>query len=146
MKKLLGGLVFAALLFSGVAQANDGPGIRFLRHPWAFLYGNRIVYSEIVPIGPFNDAWLRPFAGYTVYPGEPGSGFDTHSDYSHINYVVSPENNAAMVRAKLQSMGIPPVRPEPIFLGKNPHVTDNVKLPVPRKVEKKAGENKDNPR
>ena len=143
MKKLLGGLAFAALLSGPAAQANDGPGIRFLRAPWAFLYGNRTIYSEVVPIGPFNDAWLRPYAGYTVYPGEPGSGFDTHSDYSHIDYVVTPENNAALVRSRLRAMGIPEVRPEPMFLGKNPRAADNVKLPLPRKAEKKPAEDRE---
>ena len=136
MKKLLGGLAVAALLSGGAAQANDGPGIRFLRDPHGFLYGNRIIYSEVVPIGPFNNVWHRPYAGYTVYPGEPGSGFTTHSDYSHIDWLVTPEDNAAMVRARLSALGIPAVRPEPIFLGKNPHAADNVKLPLPRKIEK----------
>ncbi|MBY0232535.1 MAG: hypothetical protein K2W96_24920 [Gemmataceae bacterium] len=137
MKKLLAGLAVAALLPAIPAHANDGPAVRFLRAPRAFLRGNWHVVSEEVPIGPFNNVWHRPEGGWTLYPGEPGSGFASHSEYSHIDWLVTPEDNAALVRARLRALGIPAVRPEPIFLGRNPRAADGVKLPIPRKIEKK---------
>ncbi len=81
---------------------------------------------------PYNHAWTTPFGGWTLYPGQAGSGYGSHSDYSHINWLTTPEQNAGMVRGRLALLGIPAVPPEPLFLGKNPSVTDDIKLPVPR--------------
>ena len=149
MYRMIGGAALAVLLAGSAAQATDGPirrfaqecngpAIRFLRSPVTYLRGNREVFSIPEPIGPFNNNWLRPYGGFTLYPGQPGSGYGSHSDYSHIDYLVTPQENANLVAAKLKAMGIPAVAPEPIFLGKNPRITDNVKLPRPRPVEKKA--------
>jgi hypothetical protein len=81
---------------------------------------------------PYNHAWTTPFGGWTLYPGQMGSGYAAHSDYSHINWLTTPERTAGMVRGRLAQLGIPAVPPEPLFLGKNPSVTDNIQLPPPR--------------
>ena len=81
---------------------------------------------------PPNYAWTTPFGGYTVYPGQPGSGYGTRSNYSHVNWSVTPEQTAALVKLRLAKLGVPPPPPEPMFLGKNPSVTDDVRLPYPR--------------
>jgi len=96
---------------------------------------------EVIDV-TFNFAWLTPHGGYTTYPGLPGSGYGTHSDYSQHNWLVSPEENAAMVRNRLRELGIPPVPPEPVFLGKNPRAADNIKLPLPRVKEKDKDDDK----
>jgi hypothetical protein len=89
---------------------------------------------------PQNYSWLTPYGGWVTFPGEPGSGFGTHSDYLAVSHLVTPAENAAHVREKLRSMGIPLVRPEPQFLGRNPRATEGVRLPVPLpkpEIEKK---------
>ncbi|MGL4551905.1 MAG: hypothetical protein ACRC33_12065, partial [Gemmataceae bacterium] len=60
---------------------------------------------------PYNHAWTTPFGGYTLYPGQAGSGYGTHSDYAHVSWLTSPEQNAGMVRGRLAQMGIPAVPP-----------------------------------
>jgi hypothetical protein len=82
--------------------------------------------------GEQNWAYMYPDAGFTTYPGLPGSGICTHSDYSHVYWLIPPRFNAKQVIDRLDILGVPLVPPEPEFLGKNPHVTDGVKLPVPR--------------
>ena len=80
----------------------------------------------------FNRAWVYPEGGYTVYPGQPGSCFPSHSDYSKVNWTVPPTVNAQGVLNKLRSLGIPQVPPDTIYLGKNPRAADNVQLPTPK--------------
>jgi hypothetical protein len=98
-------------------------------------------------VGP-NWAWFFPYGGVTLYPGQPGSGYAARSDYSCINWIGTPEQNAAMVRGRLRAMGIPEVPPEPLYWGKNPTVTDSIDrlpLPRPRLVEPPAADPKDKP-
>ncbi len=52
----------------------------------------------------------------------------------------TPAANAQAVLDKLKEMNIPRVSPEPIFLGKNPRIADNVNLPVPSMKKAKDGE------
>lgn len=82
--------------------------------------------------GPRNWAWWYPYGGFTAYPGEPGSGIKIGSDYSHLNWVVSPVTNAQIVTEKLQALGIPLVPQETIYLGKNPGAVNKAKLPLPK--------------
>ena len=79
-----------------------------------------------------NWAWLYPNAGFTLYPGQAGSCVPSHSDYSKVHWVVPPTENAQAVLSKLQQLGIPQVPPETIYLGKNPQVTGDAKLPLPK--------------
>src|SRR5262245_28730131 len=46
------------------------------------------------PIGLFFEA---PLGGYTLYPGQAGSGVASASDYSHINYHTPPVVTARAV-------------------------------------------------
>jgi hypothetical protein len=48
-----------------------------------------------------------------------------------------PASTAQTVLNKLKEMNIPLVDPEPMFLGKNPRIADNVRLPVPKLKEGK---------
>lgn len=101
--------------------------------------------------GPRNWAWRFPHGGFTVYPGEPGSGIKMGSDYSHINWVVPPADNAKMVLEKLKALGVPLVPQETIYLGKNPGAVQKAKLPLPKswikddekEPEKEPGKAKD---
>lgn len=79
----------------------------------------------------FNNAWLYPEGGFTVYPGEPGSCVPSHSDYSKVYWVVPPTANAQAVLNKLQQLGIPQVPPDTIYLGKSPNAGE-AKLPLPK--------------
>jgi hypothetical protein len=90
---------------------------------WAFI--------EVAP----NRANVYPIGGFTAYDGMWATGFQAHSNYSPINWVVPPAANAQAVLLKLQQMNIPLVAPEPMFLGKNPRIADNVLLP-PARVKK----------
>jgi hypothetical protein len=92
------------------------------------IEGWNLALIQITP----NRAYIHPFAGYRLYPGEPGSGYGSWSDYSHINWLIPPEQSAANVRERLRLMGIPAVTPEPVFLNKNPAITDGLRLPIPR--------------
>jgi hypothetical protein len=92
--------------------------------PWPF---DNFLYD-----GPRNWTWWFPDGGFTAYPGEPGSGIVAGSDYSHINWVISPTATAQLVRQKLDALGIPPVPQETLFLGKNPAAVDKAKLPLPK--------------
>jgi hypothetical protein len=82
---------------------------------------------------PQNWAWIFPSGGFTAYLGTPGSGVQANSDYSHIHWVVSPQQTAQNVQQKLDALGIPRVPQDTIFLGKNPGTVDKAKLPIPRK-------------
>src|SRR5262245_39379000 len=93
-------------------------------HPWP--YDNPLID------GPRNWAWIFPDGGFTAYLGEPGSGVQARSDYSHVNWVVHPTVNAAGVVRKLDALGIPRVPQDTIYLGKNPAQVDRAKLPLPR--------------
>ncbi len=100
-------------------------------------HGAPLGYAPVEVIDtPFNYSWLTPHGGYVTYPGLPGSGFGSVTDYSQHSWVVPPEASANAVREKLRAMGIPLVPPETIFLGKNPRAADNLKLPIPRPKEK----------
>jgi hypothetical protein len=92
--------------------------------PWP--YDNPLIH------GPRNWSWIYPDGGFTAYPGEPGSGVWARSDYSHVNWVVSPADNAQGVLRKLDALGIPRVPQDTIYLGKNPAMVDKAKLPIPR--------------
>jgi hypothetical protein len=92
--------------------------------PWPF--DNPLI------VGPRNWSWLYPDGGFTVYPGEPGSGVRTGSDYSHVNWVQPPQANAQAVLQKLDALGIPRVPQDTTYLGKNPAQVDKAKLPVPK--------------
>lgn len=94
----------------------------------------------------FNNAWLYPDGGFTLYPGQPGSCVPSHSDYSKVNWVVPPTTNAQAVLDKLRELGVPQVPPDTIYLGKNPNAGD-AKLPIPKgwtpkEVEPKEAEPK----
>jgi hypothetical protein len=81
--------------------------------------------------GPTNWAWRFPDAGVTAYPGQPGTGYQAQSDYTRTDWIRSPSENAKAVCERLAKMGIPKVTPEPEFLGKNPCLPTNLKLPIP---------------
>jgi hypothetical protein len=103
----------------------------FIRVPGpCFLLGT-YYGTELIAI-PFNNANHYPYGGWTLYPGQAGSGVPSASGYSHVNALVPPVVSARGVLATLQRMGVPIVPPEPVFLGKNPCVANNVKLPVPK--------------
>jgi hypothetical protein len=95
----------------------------------------------------FNQAWVYPNGGYTLYPGEPGTCVPSHSDYSKIQWVVPPTVNAQGVLDRLRILGIPQVPPDTIYLGKNPRAVEDAKLPIPKgwtpkEVEPKEAEPK----
>lgn len=101
---------------------------------WCDSYANLNPWPYDNPLvdGPRNWSWWFPYAGFTAYPGLPGSGIVIGSDYSHINWTVPPVANANQVVQKLQSMGIPLVPQETIYLGKIPKLADKAKLPIPK--------------
>jgi hypothetical protein len=121
----------------GVAHAPGlpwGPGLPLVPAPgyypgWAFPFG--LPPTAFIEV-PFNNSNHYPYGGWTLYPGEPGSGVPSCSAYSQINGTVSPALNAQMVLEKLQAMGIPIEPPETMYLWKNPRIAENVNLPVPR--------------
>ena len=80
----------------------------------------------------FNRAWVYPRGGYTLYPGQAGSCVESHSDYSRINWVVPPTANAQAVLDKLRELDVPLVPPDTIYLGKNPRLSEDAKLPIPK--------------
>src|SRR5262249_38958098 len=92
-------------------------------------------YDNPLIDGPRNWSWIYPEGGFTVYLGEPGSGVWPRSDYSHVNWVMSPADNAQAVLRKLDALGIPRVPQDTIYLGKNPAQVDKAKLPLPRAWE-----------
>jgi hypothetical protein len=94
---------------------------------------------------PFNNANLYPYGGWTLYPGEAGSGVPTMSNYSHVNGLVPPAVSARSVLARLQQLGIPIIAPEPEFLNKNPAITEGLILPVPKSWRKPREEPKVEP-
>jgi hypothetical protein len=124
----------------GVSATHDGPP-PYWCDPYACLHP----WPNDNPLltGPRNWAWVFPDGGFTAYPGLPGSGTRSNSDYSHINWVVSPQNNAQMVQQKLDALGIPRVPQETMFLGKNPGMVDKAKLPLPKGWQKDAGKEKE---
>jgi hypothetical protein len=97
---------------------------------------------EVVPYS-FNYSWLTPHGGFVTYPGLPGSGFASQTDYSQHAWLIPPEANAQRVRERLKILGIPMTPPEPVFLGKNPKAAENIKLPVPRPKEPAPGMEQD---
>jgi hypothetical protein len=101
---------------------------------WCDPYADLRPWPDDNPLyeGPRNWAWWYPHGGFTAYPGLPGSGIVTGSDYSHVNWVVSPTVNAQMVTQKLRAMGVPLVPQDTIYLGKNPKVVEKAKLPMPK--------------
>ena len=80
----------------------------------------------------FNRAWVYPFGGFTLYPGQAGSCVPSHSDYAKVDWTVPPTVNAQGVLDRLRALGVPQVPPDTIFLGKNPRGANDVKLPVPK--------------
>lgn len=127
----------AALLFfalaaplpaKGLVEGGAGPPVLHGPNVGPLVEGWNLELIEVTP----NRAWWFPHAGYTLYPGQAGSGWGTRSDYSHINWLVPPEQNAALVRERLRLMNIPPVPPEPVFLNKNPAILEGLRLPIPR--------------
>src|SRR5262245_26197717 len=121
MKPLSTLALAAALLAAGAATAQAqycGP------------YGP---YSAIALIEfPHPQENLFPYGGWTLYPGEAGSGVPSLSHYSHISGVVPPAVAAAGVLEKLKQMGVPIHPPAPQFLGRNPAIADGLKLPTPK--------------
>ncbi len=87
-----------------------------------------------------------PDGGWTLYPGEPGSGVRSWSSYSQINGVVPPAVNAQAVLDRLQMLGVPIIPPEPQFLGKNPRVADKLILPTPKGWKKPEEDKADEPK
>jgi hypothetical protein len=81
---------------------------------------------------PHPQANLFPSGGWTLYPGEAGSGVPSHSHYSHVFGIVPPAVAANGVLLRLQQLGVPIKAPEPQFLGRNPAAADNVIPPTPR--------------
>ena len=69
---------------------------------------------------PHPQANLFPQGGWTLYPGEAGSGVPSHSHYSHVFGVVPPAVAANQVLHKLHLLHVPIKPPEPQFLGRNP--------------------------
>lgn len=136
MKRSLYGLALVALFAGSVSAACPGGGCGRSVAPGPGPES----FIEI----PFNYSWLTPHGGFVTYPGQPGSGFATQSDYAHLSWLVPPAENAAHVREKLRAMGVPLVRPEPQFLGRNPRITDGVKLrqplPKPKPAEMDNGQ------
>lgn len=88
--------------------------------------------------GPRYWGWYFPDGGFTAYPGLPGSGVATRSDYSHVSWLASPADTAQAVVQKLDSLGIPRVPQDTTYLGKNPAMVDKAKLPVPKAWRKDA--------
>lgn len=101
---------------------------------WCDPYADLRPWPDDNPLyeGPRNWAWMFPDGGFTAYPGLPGSGITTGSDYSHVNWVIAPTANAQIVTQKLEELGVPLVPQETIYLGKNPKVVDKAKLPMPK--------------
>jgi hypothetical protein len=91
------------------------------------------VYEAIALIDrPHPQENLFPHGGWTLYPGEAGSGVPSCSNYSYFTGLVQPAVAAAHVLEKLGHMRIPIKPPAPQFLGRNPAIADNVDLPTPR--------------
>lgn len=140
MKRILSGLAATALLAGTVSAACPVGGCL------SRAIAPRGGVIDAAPIEfdiQYNHAWLTPFGGYTLYPGQIGSGYSGHSDYSRVEWFLTPTDTAAVVRAKLQALGIPAVKPETVFLGKIPGAADNIKLPLPRPREKEKEAEKD---
>ncbi len=95
-----------------------------LSAPWP--YNNPLIST------PRNWSWMYPDGGFTLYPGQAGSGIQARSDYSHINWVQPPHANAQAVVQKLDALGIPRVPQDTTYLGKNPAQVDKAKLPIPK--------------
>jgi hypothetical protein len=83
---------------------------------------------------PHPQANLFPYGGWTLYPGEAGSGVPSLSHYSHVYGIKPPAAYAADVEAKLHSLGIPRKAPEPKYLGRNPAIDLNVEVPTPKSL------------
>jgi hypothetical protein len=97
---------------------------------YGYGYGGLPAYALIERPHP---QWnLFPSGGWTLYPGEAGSGVPSLSAYSHVYGVKPPAAYADDVIAKLQKLGIPRKAPEPKFLGRNPNIDRNVDLPTPK--------------
>jgi hypothetical protein len=112
-------------------DASYGEGCRGVR---IWPYGGGIGGFDawaFISVEP-NRANIYPNGGFTAYDGMWATGFQAHSNYSPINWVVPPAANAQAVLLKLKEMNIPLVSPEPMFLNKNPRIADNVSLPTPR--------------
>jgi hypothetical protein len=111
---------------------------------WCDPYANLVPWPDdnILYVGPRNWAWWFPHGGFTAYPGEPGSGVQARSDYSHVNWVVPPHVNAQMVLQRLEMLGVPLVPQETLYLGKNPAV-NKAKLPIPGRWAKEKEAEKD---
>jgi hypothetical protein len=144
MKRLLRLAFPLALLFvlsAGTSQAQAGCpcGGKSLfgdgwsdRWPWPYFCAlggfDAWTFIEVAP----NLANVYPDGGFTAYDGMWGTGFQARSNYAPVNWIVPPAASAQMVLNKLKEMNIPLVSPEPMFLGKNPRIADNVRLPTPR--------------
>jgi hypothetical protein len=81
---------------------------------------------------PANWAYWYPDGGYTLYPGEAGSGGSAASDYSAPAWVLPPNVHAQSVLHKMQQLGIPNLPPETLYLHRNPRIADGLKLPTPK--------------
>lgn len=88
---------------------------------------------------PHPQANLFPHGGWTLYPGEAGSGVPSLSAYSHFYGIAPPEVYAAQVTEKLRNLGIHKVG-EPKYLGRNPNVDRNVNVPTPKSLLPKEEE------
>ena len=133
----------------GGPLAKVRPGVNA---PAFYGYGPGYTTYDLPPTAliqvPFNNANLYPFAGWTLYPGEAGSGVPSMSVYSHVNGLVPPAISAQAVLDRLRHLGIPLVAAEPQFLYKNPAIAEHVTLPVPKgwrkqKEEPNADDKKD---
>jgi hypothetical protein len=140
---LLGGSVFAQCGPHGCAVGvapgpihghtpfvDTGPAYGY-GHDYFTLYGG--VYEAIALIErPHPQANLFPNMGWTLYPGQAGSGVPSMSSYSHINGVLPPSVYVLGVMEKLHHLGIARHPPDTKFLHKNPAIGDNLNLPTPK--------------
>jgi hypothetical protein len=107
-------------------------------------YGLRGTYTgrELIEVY-FPTANLYPDGGWTLYPGEAGSGVPTCSNYAPVNGLIPPAATAQVVLQKLQFLGIPIVAPETQFLNKNPRIAEKLQLPIPKTWIKPKEEEKE---
>jgi hypothetical protein len=131
--KRLSTLALLVLLGAGTAQVHAGcpgcgGGIDTGGWGWGLGGFDAWTFIDREP----NRANIYPDGPITAFAGEWATGFQAHSNYSPINWYLPPAANAQAVLDKLKEMNIPLVSPEPMFLGKNPRIAENVKLPTPR--------------
>jgi hypothetical protein len=109
------------------------------------------------PLGPCYPGWepdpwawtpwppgfrLFPYGGYTAYAPRTPAADGTLSPYHQLTYSQHPAETARLVRERLTFLGIPPVLPEPEFLGKNPYPPLEVFPLPPRPKEEKDADKK----